>query len=29
MMKLYMGNNLRLGPEWKQILHEFEVDDTQ
>ena len=29
MMKLYTGNNLHLGPEWRQILQEFEVDDTQ
>jgi hypothetical protein len=29
MMKLYTGNALKLGPEWKEMLQEQEFDDAQ
>lgn len=29
MMKMYMGNYLRLGPEWEQMLQTHEMDDAQ
>lgn len=28
-MKLYVGDTLRLGPEWEQMLHAQEMDDNQ
>lgn len=29
MMRMYMGNYLRLGPEWEQMLQTHEMDDAQ
>ncbi|PQJ12941.1 hypothetical protein CJD36_004140 [Flavipsychrobacter stenotrophus] len=29
MMKMYMGNYLRLGPEWEEMLQTHEMDDVQ